>query len=223
MPHRHAAHKQIKETMKPSEYPKIQYISQGDTFADQVQNIRLALDAGADWIQIRWKQPKDFAFRDFCASIQGYCSSYKAICVINDHVDTARAIDADGVHLGLTDMPVADARALLGTDKIIGGTANTAADIIQRIDEDCDYIGLGPWRYTTTKKKLSPILGPEGFKEIMTYLQQLGRTVPPIYAIGGIQLEDIPAIQQLGIHGIAVSALITAQPQYITSIKSILQ
>ncbi|MCL7987460.1 thiamine phosphate synthase [Sphingobacterium sp. lm-10] len=209
--------------MTPSEYPKIQYISQGDTLAIQSRNIRLALDAGADWIQIRWKQPKDTAFRDFCTSIKKHCASYQALCLLNDHVDTARAIDADGVHLGLTDMPVSDARALLGTNKIIGGTANTAADILQRMEERCDYIGLGPWRYTTTKKQLSPILGLEGFTEIMTYLQQLDRPAPPIYAIGGIRLEDIPTLQQIGIHGIAVSTLLTEQPRQITSIKSILQ
>lgn len=209
--------------MKPSQYPKIQYISQGDTLATQLQHIRQALDAGAEWIQIRWKQPKDGAFHDFCASVKKHCTAYKALCLINDHVDTARAIDADGVHLGLTDMPVADARALLGGDKIVGGTANTVADILKRIDENCDYIGLGPWRHTTTKKQLSPILGIVGFTEIMTYLEQLDKDVPPIYAIGGIRLEDIPTLQQLGLHGVAISNLITAQPHHITSIKSILQ
>ncbi|WP_166333236.1 thiamine phosphate synthase [Sphingobacterium chungjuense] len=206
-----------------STYPKIQYISQGDTLAAQLQHIRLALDAGADWIQIRWKQPKDVAFRKFCTAVKNHCTSYQAICLLNDHVDTARATDVDGVHLGLTDMPVADARALLGADKIIGGTANTVADILQRMEERCDYIGLGPWRFTSTKQKLSPILGLEGFTQIMEYLQQLAKDVPPIYAIGGIQLEDIPTLHNLGIHGVAVSTLITEQPQQITSIKSILQ
>ncbi|MFD2742272.1 MULTISPECIES: thiamine phosphate synthase [Sphingobacterium] len=203
-------------------YPKIQYISQGETLTAQMQHIRQALDAGAEWIQIRWKQPKDLAFHKFCRAVKEHCISYQAICLLNDHVDTARATDVDGVHLGLTDMPVADARVLLGSDKIIGGTANTLADVVQRMEENCDYIGIGPWRYTTTKQNLSPILGLEGFTKIVQDLQQLNCVVPPLYAIGGIRLEDISILQQIGVYGIAVSTLITEQPQQITSIKSLL-
>ena len=91
-------------------------------------------------------------------------AAYGSRLIINDRVEVAVAVDADGVHVGKEDMPVREARRMMGEGKIVGGTANTVEDIREHYRGGADYIGLGPYRYTTTKKKLSPVLGLEGYR-----------------------------------------------------------
>lgn len=198
---------------------KLQYISQGNTRQEQEQNIRKALDNGIKWIQIRWKNAPENELINLCETSKKLCVEYQSICIINDHVQLAKRIDADGVHLGLNDGSIEEARMILGENKIIGGTANTISDVIQRMEESCDYIGLGPLRFTSTKEKLSPILGFEGYQEIINQLKEKGMAIPRIFAIGGVSLEDIQTLQQIGIYGAAVSGQITSQPTIINEFK----
>ncbi|MBP2618253.1 thiamine phosphate synthase [Chryseobacterium jejuense] len=198
---------------------KLQYISQGITRQEQELNIRKALDNGIKWVQIRWKNALENELVDFCEITKQLCSEYQSICIINDHVQLARTIDADGVHLGLNDGSIEEARITLGENKIIGGTANTLSDVLQRMKEPCDYIGLGPLRFTSTKEKLSPILGFEGYQEIIDKLHEKSVVIPKIFAIGGVSLEDIQLLQQIGIYGVAVSGQITNQPTLINEFK----
>lgn len=141
------------------------------------------------------------------AEAKKLCSAYNAVLIINDHPQIVKAVDADGVHLGLDDMPIAEARKIAG-NKIIGGTANTLEDVLKRVEEKCDYIGLGPFRFTSTKEKLSPILGIEGYKNIVHELSEQ-KIIVPVFAIGGITAEDVQEILETGIYGIAVSGVIT--------------
>ncbi|MCS4239910.1 thiamine-phosphate pyrophosphorylase [Myroides gitamensis] len=184
----------------------IQYISQGDTPQEQLYHIESVLDAGQRWIQFRFKDTLTSIRWKTAEQVKLLCDSYHATLLINDDPDLALAIDADGVHLGLQDRSIAEARALL-PHKIIGGTANTLADVKQRLDESCDYIGLGPLRYTLTKKKLSPLLGFEGYQQLLTALTPEEKQIP-IVAIGGITLTDVPVLQKIGLSGIAVSSLL---------------
>lgn len=184
----------------------IQYISQGDTPQEQLYHIESVLDAGQRWIQFRFKDTLTSIRWKTAEQVKLLCDSYQATLLINDDPDLALAIDADGVHLGLQDQSIAEARALL-PHKIIGGTANTLADVKQRLDESCDYIGLGPLRYTPTKKKLSPLLGFEGYQQLLTALTPEEKQIP-IVAIGGITLTDVPVLQKIGLSGIAVSSLL---------------
>ncbi|PTT78049.1 MULTISPECIES: thiamine phosphate synthase [unclassified Chryseobacterium] len=202
---------------------KLQYISQGSKLEDQEINIRKALDSGAKWIQVRWKNTPEKDFIRLCEISKKLCADYQAVCIINDHVQIAKDVDADGVHLGLKDMSVEKARHVLGENKIIGGTANTFSDILQRMVERCDYIGLGPLRFTSTKEQLSPILGFEGYGEIINSLKEKSIEIPKIFAIGGVVLEDIKQLQQIGIYGVAVSGQITSQPSVINEFRSILE
>ncbi|MDO7742297.1 MAG: thiamine phosphate synthase, partial [Pedobacter sp.] len=146
--------------------------------------------------------------------------AYEAKLIVNDYPRIALQADAWGVHLGLDDMPVPEARALLGPDKCIGGTANTFADIQRRAAEGADYIGLGPFRFTTTKKNLSPIVGLQGYTELMKQMREAGITIPVI-AIGGINPADIPAILQTGIYGIAISGVLTHDPEQHQQIQNL--
>lgn len=189
-------------------YNKLQYISQGNTVEEQLNNIHRALDNGCSWIQLRFKTKNELNLFGLSESAKIMCDKYMADYIINDNVYLAKKMDADGVHLGLTDMNILEARQVLGETKIIGGTANTFEDVLQRTAENCDYIGLGPFQFTATKEKLSPILGLEGYHSIIEQMKAKNIQIP-IYAIGGITLENVENLMETGIHGIAVSGLIT--------------
>ena len=199
-------------------FSKFQYISQGITVEEQLYNIHQALDHGCDWIQLRFKEGNSKELFTLAEAVKILCEEYLATLIINDKVDLALQINADGVHLGLNDMRIKDARSLLGNHKIIGGTANTLEDVLQRTAENCDYIGLGPLRFTVTKENLSPILGLEGYRNILSKIKE--QNIPiPVYAIGGIELNDIENLIEVGLHGIALSGLVTQNPQFITQLN----
>ena len=189
-------------------YSKIQYISQGATSEDQVDAISSVLDGGCKWIQLRFKNTSAANFLQTALKVKSLCEQYNATLIINDNVALAKEIDACGVHLGLTDTSIENARKILGENKIIGGTANTAEHVFQRIEEKCNYIGLGPFRFTSTKEKLSPILGIEGYQHVMNSLKSKGIEIP-IFAIGGIKVEDVNDILKTGIYGVALSGTLT--------------
>ncbi|SIP91613.1 thiamine-phosphate diphosphorylase [Chryseobacterium sp. RU37D] len=202
---------------------KLQYISQGFTIEDQELNIKKALDNGIKWIQVRWKNAPENDFIKLCEISKKLCSDNQTICIINDHVHIAKDLDADGVHLGLKDISIEIARHVLGENKIIGGTANTISDVLQRMNEPCDYIGLGPLRFTSTKEQLSPILDFEEYEKIIWDLKEKSLEIPKIFAIGGVVLSDIELLRSIGIYGAAVSRQITNQPSIIKKFKTAMQ
>lgn len=190
---------------------KLQYISQGKTVQEQTENIQSALDSGCRWIQLRFKNAWNNELADLAVQVKKMCSAYGATFIMNDRVYIAKIADADGVHLGLSDTSIAEARSILGENKIIGGTANTISDVMIRINEKCDYIGLGPFRFTSTKEKLSPVLGLDGIAQIMKAVLS-GEKQIPIYAVGGIIPDDVAAIIETGVFGVAVSGVLTTHP-----------
>lgn len=184
---------------------KLQYITQGASEAEILNEIESVLDAGCDWVQLRIKDER-VDFLTVAKKASAICE-HKAVFIVNDNVEIAKLVNADGVHLGLEDMSIQKARQILGENKIIGGTANTKKDCLQRQNDGADYIGLGPFRMTTTKKKLSPILGLAGYQSILPKNQHEIRI--PVLAIGGIGLDDVPLLKhETAVHGIAVSGLI---------------
>lgn len=187
---------------------KLHYISQQPENGSHFTAIKSALDAGCKWIQLRVKfQPYDLILAD-AIKISELCGEYEAKLIVNDHPEIALKACAYGLHLGLQDMPISQARQIVGLQMIIGGTANTFEHIQQRVAEGADYIGLGPFRFTTTKQKLSPILGVEGYESIMQKVSEAGINIP-IIAIGGILPEDVAPIMKAGLYGVAVSGAIT--------------
>ncbi|WP_343613676.1 thiamine phosphate synthase [Flavobacterium sp.] len=189
-------------------YSKLQYISQGETIEKQLYNIHQALDAGCNWVQMRFKNQTEKDAFTLAEAVKPLCEKYTANFIVNDNLHLTKEIDADGIHLGLTDTKIDEARTFLGTSKIIGGTANTFEDIENHVKNSCDYIGLGPFRFTATKEKLSPILGLSGYFDILQKLKK-NKIEIPVYAIGGITLQDVSSLMETGIHGIAVSGIIT--------------
>ncbi|MDB5271665.1 MAG: thiamine-phosphate pyrophosphorylase [Chitinophagaceae bacterium] len=185
----------------------LQYITHGSP-AEQIKQTREACEAGVHWIQLRLKNENDIVLLHTALEAKYICQQYHALLIINDHVHIALAVNADGVHLGKEDSSPADAKILLGPSKIVGGTANTLEDIEQLAQANVDYIGLGPYRFTKTKDKLSPVLGVEGYVNILLSMKQKNIAIPVI-AIGGIQSEDVEDLMQAGLHGVAVSSAIT--------------
>lgn len=183
---------------------KLQYISQGEGIAQHLQNIQKVCDWGCDWIQLRLKNVSDREYIQAGIKARKICGQNGARLIINDKVKVAAEVDADGVHVGKKDAAPSSARASLGRDKLVGGTANTYEDVIDLVAQGVDYIGLGPYRFTRTKTPLSPVLGLEGYADILKRLAQ-GQIDIPVIAIGGIVMDDIKAIRSTGVHGIAVS------------------
>lgn len=182
----------------------IQFITHSNNRYGYVDGARLALEGGCRWVQLRMKEATEAEFMAAAAEIGRLCKEHGATFVLDDHVEWVEKTGADGVHLGKNDMPIDEARKILGNDKIIGGTANTFEDVERLYRQGADYIGCGPFRFTTTKKNLSPVLGLEGYQHIVGQMKSHGINLP-IVAIGGILESDIKSILATGVSGIAVS------------------
>lgn len=185
----------------------LQFISHYTDKYSYLDSIRMALEGGCRWVQLRMKDATDDEMRPVALEAQAMCKAAGATFIIDDHVALVKELHADGVHLGKKDMPIKEARALLGKDFIIGGTANTLEDVKAHYEDGADYIGCGPFRFTTTKKGLSPVLGIEGYRNIVKGMKEAGIDLP-IVAIGGITTDDIPAIMATGVTGVALSGTV---------------
>ena len=185
----------------------VQFITHYTDQYTYLDSVRIALEGGCRWIQLRMKDTPTEDILPIAKETLTLCRQYEATFIIDDHVELVKQIKADGVHLGKLDMPITEARSILGKNFIIGGTANTLEDIRMNYEAGADYIGCGPFRFTTTKKNLSPVLGLEGYREIVRKMKMEGIDLP-IVAIGGIEKEDIPSLMGTGITGIALSGSI---------------
>ena len=185
----------------------IQFITHSNTRYDYVEGARLALEGGCRWIQLRMKDAQEVEFLLAAKQIGAMCKEYGATFILDDHVEWVGITGADGVHLGKNDMPVDEARNQLGANRIIGGTANTFEDVERLWRQGANYIGCGPYRFTTTKKNLSPVLGLDGYRHITSKLKAPDINLP-VVAIGGILQPDIKDVMATGVSGIAVSGAI---------------
>jgi len=182
---------------------RLQYITKDHPQYSHEEQVKLVASAGCDWIQLRMKNVAEDVYLTTAKNCVEIAHEYGTKLIVNDNLNIAQESKADGIHLGLTDLPTADARNIFGEGFIIGGTANTLEDVIYH-SPHCDYVGLGPYQFTTTKKQLSPIIGAGGYKEIADELKKRGVSIPVI-AIGGIGFIDTAFIAPTGVYGIAVS------------------
>jgi thiamine-phosphate pyrophosphorylase len=165
-----------------------------------------ACRAGVRWVQLREKNRSTRAFLELGFQLKAITQRYDAKLIINDRVDIALAIDADGVHVGQDDMPYHLVRSLLGPDKIIGLSVNNRAELLATQDLDVDYLGVAAIFPTGTKQDTSSVLGIEGLREICAL------TRFPTYAIGGIHPINIQSVMKTGVTGVAVVSAICGQP-----------
>jgi thiamine-phosphate pyrophosphorylase len=176
-------------------------LTQDGLALDHVEQARRLCAAGARWIQLRMKTAPIVSVAETAAEVVAICRAQGATCIINDHVDVALEVGADGAHLGRLDLDWQEARRRLGPDRLLGGTVNNAEDAARAVNAGClDYVGVGPLRFTTTKQKLAPVLGLDGVGRLLALLGNV-----PAWVIGGVQLADISALRASGATGVAVS------------------
>ncbi|MDD6892495.1 MAG: thiamine phosphate synthase [Bacteroidales bacterium] len=200
---------------------ELQFITHYTDRYSYTDSARMALEGGCRWIQLRMKDATPEEREQAALLTQQLCRRYGATFIIDDDVDLVKKIGADGVHLGKNDLPIAEARRRLGPGFLIGGTANTFADVQAHAAAGADYIGCGPFRYTTTKKNLSPILGLEGYRDIVRQMREADIRLP-IVAIGGITAADIPSLLATGVTGIALSGTILRAEDPVAETSSII-
>ena len=184
---------------------KLHYITQGNTPEQHLENIQRACASGVEWVQLRLKKVDPKTLLETAKKAREITGHFQTRLIINDHYKVAKEVNADGVHLGKSDACPLKVRAYLGKFYSIGGTANTLEDCKKLLEKKVDYIGLGPFQFTETKKNLSPVLGTVGYQVLLDEL----KTETPIIAVGGITLDDTTKIIQTGVYGVAVSAAIT--------------
>ena len=200
----------------------VQFITHFTEQYSYEDSVRIALEGGCRWVQLRMKNVATEHIYSIALRTQKMCQEYGATFIIDDHVEIVKQIKADGVHLGKLDMPISEARKILGNDFIIGGTANTFEDVKAHYEAGADYIGCGPYRYTTTKSNLSPILGLEGYRRIICRMNEAYIDIP-LVAIGGITETDVPELMQTGISGIALSGSILSAKNPVEEMKKIIK
>ncbi|MCQ2232800.1 MAG: thiamine phosphate synthase [Paludibacteraceae bacterium] len=204
-----------------SQNVRMQFISHFTDQYDYLDSIAMALEGGCRWVQLRMKDATPEEILPIALEAQKLCKAKDATFIIDDHVELVKKIGADGVHLGKLDMPVGEARKILGDSFIIGGTSNTFEDIAMHAAAGADYIGCGPFRFTTTKKNLSPVLGLEGYQTLVAKMRENGLTLP-IVAIGGINAADIPAIMRTGVSGIALSGTVLRAENPVSEMRKLM-
>lgn len=199
----------------------IQFITHQTERYSYFDSACLALKGGCKWIQLRMKEVALDEVEEVALRLKPLCKEQGARLLLDDHVELAGKLGLDGVHVGKKDMSVAEARKILGSSYIIGGTANTFEDVRMHKLAGADYVGVGPFRFTETKKNLSPVLGLEGYQKIREQMKRENIEIPMV-AIGGINYEDIPAILQTGVDGIALSGTILRAENPVEEMKRIL-
>lgn len=199
---------------------RLQFITHFTDEYSYFDSAMIALEGGCRWIQLRMKDTDEAEIERVARLVMPECRRMGAVFVIDDNVELAIRIGADGVHLGKNDMPVDEARRIVGDKFIIGGTANTFEDVQRLAAQGADYIGCGPFRFTTTKKNLAPMLGLEGYKYILSQMKEHGITLP-LVAIGGITCGDIPQLMAAGVTGIALSGSILRAEKPVEEMKKV--
>ncbi len=194
--------------MSRKSIPRFHYLTQDLEQRSHVEQARLACAAGVPLLQLRCKNKAYPEWLEIAREVLGICRQNKTLCLINDSVEIARELKADGVHLGQSDLPVSEARAILGPEAIIGATANAISDL-ENLDLSCvDYLGVGPYRFTTTKENLKPVLGLTGYQKWSAALQAQNAELKLI-AIGGLDLTAAGELLNIsGVHGVAVCGAI---------------
>lgn len=179
------------------------------------EDVEKAILGGATFVQLR---EKDADFETFVAQgrgVQAVCKKYNVPFVINDNVDVALALDADGVHVGQSDMEAGNVRERLGADKIIGVSTRTVDEAMLAEQRGADYIGVGAMFSTSTKLDASDV----SFQALTEICKAVSI---PVVAIGGISLENVTQLAGTGIDGVAVvSALFAAEDIRAAAVKMI--
>ena len=168
--------------------------------------VRESLDGGVTMLQLREKALAEEKFLEEARELQALCRERHVPFLVNDNVDIAKAMDADGVHVGQSDILGKDVRAMIGPERILGISAGTAEEAVAAERSGADYLGVGAM-FATTTKQIDGTLSPEQLKAICDAVSI------PVVAIGGISAGNIQQLSGTGVDGVAVVSAIFAQPE----------
>lgn len=202
--------------------PKVMFITPNKTKEEIIKECNIVLQEGIKFIQLRMKEASNDEILEVAKQIRPVCDKYCAILIVDDKIELLKSNLFDGVHLGKNDMPIKQAKQITQDKYLLGATCNTIQDVQKAIENGVDYLGIGPYKYTTTKQNLAPILGLEGYKNIIKYMRE-NKLTTPFYAIGGINIEDLQPLKEIGIFGIALSGTISTATNKQSIIKEILK
>lgn len=195
--------------------PKLHYISQGNSPKEHLENIQNACSSGAELVQLGLNNISEDQFLEMAKEAREITAHFQTRLIINKHYKIAKVVKADGVHLEKTDHCPTIVRMHIYTWQIIGGTANNIQDCKRLIENQVDYITLSPFK----NKELKNNLGLKGYSLIVEEL----KTKTPIIGLGNITTEDVTAILETGISGIAVSNEITQNFNVIRNFNKLLE
>ncbi len=183
--------------------PTLYFITDSTNYTEQefLFRVEQALKGGATLLQLREKEKSTREYIELAEKVHEITKRYNVPLIIDDRVDVALAIDAEGVHVGANDMPIATARKLMGDDKIVGATAKTVPWAKEAYEQGADYLGVGAI-YPTTTKVVTVLTSTET-------LDAITKAVPiPVNAIGGLNKDNLDILKGIGISGICVVSAI---------------
>jgi thiamine-phosphate pyrophosphorylase len=197
----------------------LQFITNSSSVNGTIKQALQALNGGCRWVQVRMKDADDNDVMQAVSALLPRFNAENAKLLIDDRVQLVAKLGAHGVHLGHDDMSPSEAREILGPNSIIGYTVNNIEHARNALSLPIDYIGMGPWRFTTTKKKLAPVLGADGIHELINFLRENNKNIP-VVAIGGITVDDVAEVLLTGASGVAISGEIanSATPELQTKL-----
>lgn len=176
---------------------------------DFFESVRRALDGGVTLVQIREKNVSSKEFYQIALEVQKITREYNVPLIVNDRLDIALAIDADGLHIGQKDLPIEVARKILGKDKILGYSVSNREEAVYGEKMGADYLGAGAVFPTGSKKDIGEPIGIEGLKRIKESVRI------PVVAIGGVGMDNLEKVKETGVDGIAViSAILSREDTY---------
>lgn len=199
---------------------RLYFITHANDRYSYEEGAKVALDNGIRLIQLRMKHCDLDTVKQAAWRLKEKCDKAGASLIIDDYTEIAAETGTCGVHLGQTDEEIAVARQKLTDKQIIGLTCNTFEQVFTAAKSGADYLGVGPYRFTRTKEKLSPVLGVEGYRTLIAECRK-HNIHTPVYAIGGIRLEDVKGLMEAGVYGIAISSLVLEAPNPEKTIRKL--
>lgn len=201
---------------------RMQFVTDAATPEETAHQALQAISGGCRWVQVRMK---DAEVSDVAKAVKMIHSECTDRCpftlIVDDHAELLAMPEVDGVHLGQKDMSPSDARKLGDTSKIIGLTVNRPDQLIGNEYADVDYYGIGPYRFTGTKKRLAPVLGINGYCTIKSEMERIGDRRSYV-AIGGIKAADIPLLLEARVPGIAVAGAIAHAADPVSATQALI-
>ncbi|MGN7987601.1 thiamine phosphate synthase [Pedobacter sp. 22226] len=193
---------------------KFQYITHDIPHLSHIEQVQLACEAGAKWIQYRCLSKTDEELLQDINAIAEICDDWGTTLIVTNHVHLNGKADIQGFHIEDMNADFTVLRKLVGNDITLGGSANTLENLIRLASEGADYAGFGPYAVTETKPNDYPLLDLEGYQQVIRELKEKGIDLP-VLAVGGVKIYNVEALMQTGVYGIAVSGAVNFADDFI--------